>query len=29
MLGLVGVIVFCLWSAVAIVKFNSIEEEDE
>lgn len=29
MLGLVGVIVFCLWSAVAIVWFNKIEEEDE
>ena len=29
MLGLVGVIAFCLWCAVAIVWFNKIEEEDE
>ena len=29
MLGLVGVIVFCLWSAIAIVGIWTLEEEDE
>lgn len=29
MLGLVGVIVFCAWTAMAIVGVATLEEEDE
>lgn len=29
MLGLIGVIIFCAWSAIAIVGIWMLEEEDE